>query len=116
MARIFKFYDDWKTAIFECPKCGWKGTFDQGAVEYYEALMDSSCPVCDFFSAPMLAIVSYPTLEERIANDDLCEWEKSLLLDPQKRALMTYPQPKRSGGLISQEPLRQEGRIQYFGS
>jgi len=59
MARIFKYYDDWKTVIFECPKCGWKGTFDEGAVEYYEALMDSSCPACDFFSAPMLAIVSY---------------------------------------------------------
>jgi len=27
---------------------------------------------------------------------------------------MTYPQPKRSGGLISKEPLRKEGRIQYF--
>jgi hypothetical protein len=39
-------------------------------VEYHEELMDCSCPVCDFFSAPMLAIVSFPTIEESRTNWD----------------------------------------------
>ncbi len=39
--------------------------------------MDSSCPNCDWLSAPMLAIVSYPTIEEYEANwDKLSEAEK----------------------------------------
>jgi hypothetical protein len=33
-------------------------------VGYYAELADCSCPNCDFFDAPMLAIVNYPTLEE----------------------------------------------------
>jgi len=43
--------------------------------------MDSSCPACDFLSAPMLAIVSYPTTQETEQN-----WEK--LTDPEKRELL----------------------------
>jgi hypothetical protein len=36
----------------------------------HDELMDCSCPKCDVFDAPMLAIVSYPTLEELRANQD----------------------------------------------
>lgn len=70
-ARHFNYFDEaWKTEILECPKCHWMGTFEQGSVEYYDELMDSSCPKCDVFKTPMLAIVSYPTLEELRANQD----------------------------------------------
>lgn len=77
----FGYYDNWRSATLECPRCGWKGTFDQGSVELHEELMDSSCPACDFLSAPMLAIVSYPTTQETEQN-----WEK--LTDPEKRELL----------------------------
>ena len=70
-ARHFDYFDDrWKTEVLECPHCHWLGTFEQGSVEYYAELMDCSCPKCDVFDAPMLAIVSYPTLEELRANQD----------------------------------------------
>ena len=66
MAKHFAWYDDWKSAILECSRCGWKGTFHEGAVEHYEELMDSSCPDCA--DAPMLAIVSFPTIQESEDN------------------------------------------------
>ena len=68
MAKHFEYYDEWKTAILACPRCGWEGTFDQGVVELYDELMDSSCPICAWFDAPMLAIVSYPTIQESEQN------------------------------------------------
>ena len=61
-AQRFNYFDDWKTEILECPKCHWRGTFEQGSVEYYYELMDCSCPKCHVFGTRMLAIVSYPTL------------------------------------------------------
>lgn len=70
-ARHFNYFDDaWKTEILECPKCHWLGTFNEASVEYHDELMDSSCPKCDVFKTPMLAIVNYPTLEELRANQD----------------------------------------------
>jgi hypothetical protein len=80
MAKRFGYYDDWESAVLECPKCGWKGTFDQGSVEYYAELMDCSCPRCDSFHVPMLAIVSYPTTKESRAN-----WSK--LSDEERRGV-----------------------------
>ena len=61
---IFRYYDDWKSTVLECPRCRWKGKFDQGRVELYDSLMDSSCPQCSWLDAPILAIVSYPTIQE----------------------------------------------------
>ena len=79
-AKQFGYDDDWKNEILICPKCGWSGTFTQGSVEQYLELMDSSCPKCDAGETPMLAIVSYPTLEETEANfDRLSEQEKDEL-------------------------------------
>ena len=69
-ARHFSYYDDWKTAVLTCPKCGWTGVFEEGDVEHHEALMDSSCPDCQWPDSPMLAIVSYPTLAETEAHFD----------------------------------------------
>jgi hypothetical protein len=46
-------------------------------VEHYTDLMDCTCPICDVFVSPMLAIVLYPTLEEARANADrpgIREW------------------------------------------
>ena len=57
--KVFAYDDDWKTEMLECPVCHWRGTFEEGAVEYYEALMDCSCPKCNWSTAPMLAIVAY---------------------------------------------------------
>jgi hypothetical protein len=50
-------------------------------VEYYAELMDCSCPNWDYFDAPMLAIVSYPTLEEALAHSDrpgIREWVQAI--------------------------------------
>jgi hypothetical protein len=46
IAKQFAYYDDWKSEPLECPKCGWKGTFEEGGVEAHRELMDSSCPRC----------------------------------------------------------------------
>ena len=73
MARNFKYYDNWQSAVLKCPQCGWEGTFEQGDVGCYRELMDCSCPVCD----TLLAVVSYPTTEESEANwDKLSKREK----------------------------------------
>jgi hypothetical protein len=75
--RQFKYYDAWKTEVLTCPKCKWKGTFEQGSTETFEALMDCHCPECVYPDAPMLAIVSYPTREEAEENwDKLSDREK----------------------------------------
>ena len=76
-ARHFGFYDDWKNELLTCPTCGWVGNFEQGSVEYHDELMDSSCPACPYPDAPMLAIVTFPTMEETAANcDKLTEKQK----------------------------------------
>lgn len=67
-AKHFGYYDTWKTEKLTCPKCGWSGTFEQGSVEHHHELMDSSCPVCDWSEAPMLAIVSFPNVQETEAH------------------------------------------------
>jgi hypothetical protein len=78
MAKIFGFYDDWKTEVLECPICGWKGTFYQGGVSYDIDIMDSSCPECAPIRRSMLAIVGSPTIEEAEQNwSKLTEEEKA---------------------------------------
>jgi hypothetical protein len=81
-ARHFNYFDDlWKTEVLQCPKCHWLGTFEHGSVEYYDDLIDCHCPKCNVFDAPMLAIVSYPTLEEARANSDrpgIREWVQQI--------------------------------------
>jgi len=79
--KHFNYFDDYKNPILECPKCHWKGTFEQGSVAYYAELMDCHCPKCDVLSTPMLAIVSYPTLDEARANADkpgIREWVQQI--------------------------------------
>jgi hypothetical protein len=81
MAKLFRYFDDWKSETFTCPKCGWTGTFEEGDVEIHDELMDSSCPICDYYSTPMLAIVSFPTLEESEQNwDKVSEGDKKAII------------------------------------
>ena len=77
----FKYFENWKTEVLTCPKCGWKGTFEEGDREYYSTLMDSSCPKCDWNSSPVLAIVRYPSMQETEEN-----WDK--LSDDDKQELL----------------------------
>jgi len=80
-ARVFNCFDDYESVVLECHKCHWNGTFEQGSVEYYAELMDCRCPNCDYFDAPRLAIVSYPTLEEARAHSDrpgVREWVQAI--------------------------------------
>jgi len=109
MTETFRYYDDWKSATLECPRCGWKGTFEEGDVEYYDALFDCSCPRCDT-RPPMLAIVSYPTTEETEENwDKLSDSEKQRFLERKQwraeyeAAKLTSPDqlPDISGATVS---------------
>ena len=60
--------DDWESMVLECPRCGWKGTFYQGDVELFAELMDCKCPKCPWPNDPILAIVSYATLDDLERN------------------------------------------------
>lgn len=81
MTKHFGYYDGWETAVLTCPECGWQGTFDEGLMEYYDEVQDSTCPCCDPLSGPTLAIVRYPTMAESRTN-----WDKLSGLD---RATLT---------------------------
>lgn len=82
MPEYFNYYDDWKSAVLECQRCGWKGCFDDGTVETYDDLMDCHCPKCAWPDAPMLAIVSYPTIKESEENwSKLSESERQRITD-----------------------------------
>jgi hypothetical protein len=66
MAKHLDYYENWKSEILHCTECGWKGTFEEGSVDYHSAWLDISCPTCFF----LLAIVSYPSDWETEANWD----------------------------------------------
>jgi hypothetical protein len=68
MSKHFNYYDAWQSVELDCPICHWKGTFKEGLVGYYQELQDCSCPNCDFLISPILAIVSYPTIDEMLAS------------------------------------------------
>lgn len=65
MTRYFHYYDkEWESEPLECPRCHWRGIFDQGATDVYSEFTDCHCPQCDITEAPMLAIRLHPTLGE----------------------------------------------------
>jgi len=74
---MYNYYDNWKDVILVCPVCGWKGKREDGVVEYFSDLFDISCPKCD----KMLAVVSYPTIDET----------KEAASDGHEEALMNLP-------------------------
>ena len=88
MSKKFGYYDSWRSEILHCDRCGWAGTFEQGIEDFFDALMESRCPVCnklDPFNAPILAIVSYPTNEDTERNwEKLSEHEKKDFLSRKK--------------------------------
>ncbi len=52
----FKQYND--DINLRCPVCKWEGTVkESGCVEYYDQLLDVSCPICD----KTLLVVNYPS-------------------------------------------------------
>ncbi len=56
-ARIIEYCDYNENIPLKCPICGWEGMpKDSGCIEYYDVLLDVSCPKCD----KMLLIVNYP--------------------------------------------------------
>lgn len=77
---VFRYFNDWASAILECPCCGWRGTFWEGDVEPFEHVFDSCCPRCTCQrSNRMLAVVAHATLAE-------CEIEANLQkLPPEER-------------------------------
>jgi hypothetical protein len=77
MIKHFNYYDDWRSAELECPKCHWKGKFGEGSVEHYSELQDCSCPRCDFDASPTLAKVSYPTLDEMLASGNPADVQRA---------------------------------------
>jgi hypothetical protein len=64
MARHFNYYCPWKSELLTCP-CGWRGTFEQGMVDYHKELLDSECPNC----STLVAVVHYPTGAEIERNE-----------------------------------------------
>jgi hypothetical protein len=59
-ARLYRYFDGYRSETFHCPSCSWAGGFEQLEQEQYRDLFDGSCPQCE----KMLMIVSYPTAEE----------------------------------------------------
>ncbi len=65
MTKYFHYYDPgWEAEALECPRCQWRGTFDQGANAVYGEFTDCHCPRCEITEAPMLAVRMHPTLGE----------------------------------------------------
>jgi hypothetical protein len=62
-AQRFSYFDAWRHEALVCD-CGWSGPLGPDQVEPYETLMEFCCPECD----TALAIVTYPTDEEMLAN------------------------------------------------
>ncbi len=90
MHRHFYYYDNWRTEELTCPICEWIGTFEQGLNTYRDELMESSCPKCDDWSTPVLAIVSYPTIEESEQNWNRLTDDERQRLDIRKRQLAHF--------------------------
>jgi len=98
MSKHFGWFDAWKTTPLTCARCGWTGTFEEGDVDHHESLIDSTCPKCDAADAPILAIVSLPTMDEteehlsdlppdeqeafRGRKKFLADWQASSLVTP----------------------------------
>ena len=79
--RHFNYLENWKTEPLHCDVCGWDGTFQQGLTELYSDLMDCHCPQCPGGTHTMLAIVSFPTLEEAVEKRDQLPPEEQEHLD-----------------------------------
>lgn len=59
--QIIEYHDYDKTTPLECSLCQWKSTpHESGLVEYYDDLLDVSCPNC----SNMLLVVGYPLVKQ----------------------------------------------------
>lgn len=57
-AKIIEYKDYDENEVLECPVCGWRGK-SEGNIEYYNDLLDISCPNC----GKMILIVNYPLVK-----------------------------------------------------
>ena len=55
-AKIMQYQDYDENQKIECPICHWQGKAKGGDIEYYDVLMDISCPKCE----KMILIIDYP--------------------------------------------------------
>ena len=55
-AKIIEYEEQKEISGLECPVCHWKGTMEEGVSEYYDMLMDISCPNCD----KIILVINYP--------------------------------------------------------
>lgn len=76
MAKLFNYFDDWRTRTFQCRECGWTGTGDEAAFGMYDGFMDLVCAGNELH-AP-LAIVTFPTVDEMRAHQGI-PWVKEQL-------------------------------------
>lgn len=63
-ARMLDYFAPWKEEVLTCPRCHWRGRFEEGMVDHYDSLMDCTCPACPGLEGPILAIVPFPTARE----------------------------------------------------
>lgn len=82
MSRTFAYYDDWRNQVVTC-ECGWRGPLRQEDAEPYAALLQLSCPECD----RSLAVVHYPSDEERLARANTLDGPERAELEERRRFL-----------------------------
>jgi hypothetical protein len=88
-AKQFNYFDDWKNEVLECPKCHWRGTFEEGCVNYYDEFMECYCPMCNIFETTVLAIASLRKAQHPLQM--LFEWPE----DSQNEQAQPESPPKR---------------------
>jgi hypothetical protein len=59
-AKVYAYFDGYRSETFQCPCCSWTGGFEQLERDQHRDLFDGSCPQC----GRMLIVVSFPTAEE----------------------------------------------------
>jgi len=61
MSEHFKYFSNWREQPAECAGCGWTAaSLTDADDELFDALIEYTCPEC----GAILAVVSYPTLDE----------------------------------------------------
>ena len=74
-----EYFSDWKKQTYECP-CGWSGPSTQLDHEYFNALVQYSCPKCEL----SLLLVSHPTLDAVASAAKAGDIEAQQMMERQK--------------------------------
>lgn len=81
MAIHIDYYEHRDDLPLTCPDCGWTGTAGQCHREWFDALFHLECPNCP----KIIAIISYPTLEEGLKRGDPSALRRKEFLDRLER-------------------------------